>query len=247
MIYEEYITEFYSTLQSRVFTWVEELGMYSSVGPFNVSHTFGCYVNFLNYHLRDEYCRLRHEGLSAEKTLDLLLTLPNPKVTDLVSREPEVLSSHPLVANWKEILTPLMNRKIYYANLQRMADYIMPFVQKETGPTLVISDSTIVYSKYTLPDHVTALQFVDARMRLYRNDFLEREFTTFFSYVNTIILLDGCLMPPEFNCICGCQSQAKIWATIARARGAVTTCYQHGWPAFMHTAFKNMPYDRMVT
>ncbi len=242
-----YISEFYNTLESRINTWINELDPYPCVGPYNVGSILACYVNFLNYNLRDNYCLLRYHGYSAIDALEHILQLPLPKKTDILFHEPDLDLFHPLIANWKRMLDPLQGQKVYYVNFQRMAEYIIPFIKSEASLAIVVSDSNIDYSKLNLPKNVSALHFVDSRIRLYRNDFLERNFPTFFSYANTIALLDSCIIPPEFYCVCGCQTQAMLWATICKSRGATSVCYQHGWPAFIHSAFKNMPYNAMVT
>ncbi|WP_289736077.1 hypothetical protein [Paramuribaculum intestinale] len=242
---DTFITEFFTLLKDSVRAWITTNKESIVMGDVNVSNSLESYVNYINYSLRDEYCRRRSEGERAETVIASLITLPPPADTDVISQELLPFTSD--ARSWTEALSPLRGREVFYANFERMAHCLIPWIRSSSQSAVIISENEIDYQHIGLPPEMTAVRFHDLRMRLYRNDFIEKYFPVFYSFCNTVKLVDSIIEPPRFSCICGCQVIGKIWAEICAARGGDTVCYQHGWPAFMHTGFVDMPYKRMVT
>lgn len=242
---DTFITEFFTLLKDSVRAWITTHKESMVMGDVNVSGSLESYVNYSNYSLRDEYCRRRSEGERAETVIASLITLPPPADTDVISQELLPFTSDARL--WTEALSPLRGREVFYANFERMAHCLIPWIRSSSQSAVIISENEIDYQHIGLPPDMTAVRFHDLRMRLYRNDFIEKHFPVFYSFCNTIKLMDSIIEPPRFSCICGCQVIGKIWAEICTARGGDTVCYQQGWPAFMHAGFVDMPYKRMVT
>ena len=242
---DTFITEFFTLLKDSVRAWITTHKESMVMGDVNVSGSLESYVNYSNYSLRDEYCRRRSEGERAETVIASLITLPPPADTDVISQELLPFTSD--ARSWTEALSPLRGREVFYANFERMAHCLIPWIRSSIQSAVIISENEIDYQRIGLPPDMTAVRFHDLRMRLYRNDFIEKHFPVFYSFCNTIKLMDSIIEPPRFSCICGCQVIGKIWAEICTARGGDTVCYQQGWPAFMHAGFVDMPYKRMVT
>ena len=242
---DAYITEFFTLLKDSVNTWSKTNKDYMVMGDVNVSGSLESYVNYSNYSLRDEYCRRRSDGERPDRLITSMLVLPSPIDADVISPEPLPLTS--VARKWITTLSPLQGSDVYYANFERMAAGMMPWIKSCHKSGVIVSEDEINYDRIGLPHDMTAVRFHDLRMRLYRNDFIEKYFPVYYSFCNTVKLLDSIIMPHRFHTICGCQVIGKIWAEICAARGAESICYQHGWPAFMHAGFVDMPYKRMVT
>ncbi|WP_305298596.1 hypothetical protein, partial [Paramuribaculum intestinale] len=242
---DTFITEFFTLLKDSVRAWITTHKESMVMGDVNVSGSLESYVNYSNYSLRDEYCRIRSEGERAETVIASLITLPPPADTDVISQELLPFTSD--ARSWTEALSPLRGREVFYANFERMAHCLIPWIRSSSQSAVIISENEIDYQHIGLPPDMTAVRFHDLRMRLYRNDFIEKHFPVFYSFCNTIKLMDSIIEPPRFSCICGCQVIGKIWAEICTARGGDTVCYQQGWPAFMHAGFRQLPYSHFLT
>lgn len=242
---DAYITEFFTLLKDSVSAWITTYKDFMVMGDVNVSGSLESYVNYSNYPLRDEYCRRRSDGEQPDRLIASMIALPSPTDADVISPEPLPLTS--VARKWISALSPLQGSDLYYANFERMAACLIPWIRSGRKNGVIVSEDEIDYDRIGLPHYMTAVRFYDLRMRLYRNDFIERHFPVYYSFCNTVKLLDSIIMPQRFHTICGCQVIGKIWAEICAARGAESICYQQGWPAFMHAGFVGMPYTRMIT
>ena len=240
-----YLYEFFSVLEMKVRKWIHLINKYIQMESINLAPTLESYVNYLHFRLRDDYCLLRQNGLSKDAAIEILIKLPLPDKKDKhYFNFTGKLPQH--VQKWAEILESFKGQPVYYANITRMASYLIPFIKREKRDAILISDNIIALDSLGIPDNITVMRFPDAKTRVCRNDFLERNFPLFFSYINTIRCLDQCIEPPVFYTVCGCQTQAKIWASICNSRGGESVLFQHGWPAHIHAGFANMPYKKMV-
>ena len=245
---ERYFTEFFETLKAKTRSWIQSIGRHTHLGPYDLSSGLGNYIYYMHLPLRDTYCGMRKSGISSSEAIDRLVDLKMPSEIDLsddaITSEPEL---NDCARQWEAMLQPLKGSKVYYANSSRMAEYLLPFLRREKDGATLVTESEIRHDALDLPSGITVLKFVDSGCRLYRNKFLERYVPRFFSHASTLLLLDHLLQPEEFYCVCGCHTQSKIWAAAFNARGGTSVCYQHGWPAFMHAGFVDMPYTRMIT
>lgn len=242
---DDFVSEFFQQLERVVSDWAQSLGSHTHFGGADLRNPLEGLVNYAHFPKRDEYCRLRYQGLTPQSALSHVVDLPLPH--NAQGSGAPTPASQAIIARWKEMLSPLEGQPVYYAHIPRMIEYLLPFISADTRNVVLVTECNITPGMFDLPDNVTLVKFVDSGCRLYSNSFLESNFPVLCSFANTIALLDQCIKPSEFACICGCNIPAKIWATICAARGAKSVCYQHGWPAFIHAPFKNMPFDRMVT
>lgn len=74
---DTFITEFFTLLKDSVRAWITTNKESIVMGDVNVSNSLESYVNYINYSLRDEYCRRRSEGERAETVIASLITLPH--------------------------------------------------------------------------------------------------------------------------------------------------------------------------
>lgn len=242
---EDFVYEFFQILELKITEWINSLGTNTYLGDTDFRKPLENFANFAHFAKRDEYCRLRSQGLSPQSAISSLVNLPKPDKRG--GGTSNSIPSETIASKWKDLLKSLKSQPIYYAHIPRMIEYLLPFVSKDKRNTILITESSISPELFKLPDNVSLVKFVDSGCRLFCNDFLEKNFPIFFSFANTVALLDQCIEPEEFACICGCNITAQIWSTICASRGAKSICYQHGWPAFIHAAFRNMPFDNMVT
>lgn len=244
---DRYIAEFFTVLEETTGRWIDSLSSHTRLGPCDMADALRNYVYYRHLPQRDAYCRLRAEGMTSDDAITRLIHLPMPEDSDDGPHGCDAVAEFNACARqWETMLAPLRGSRVYYANFSRMAEYILPFVGRDGGRAVLVTEGEINPAALDLPNNVTVLKFVDSGCRLYRNRFLQRHLPEFFSFANTLLLLDSLLLPPEFYCICGCHTQARIWAAACNARGVLTVCFQHGWPAFMHAGFKRLPYRYMA-
>lgn len=240
-----FVCEFFDILQLTIAKWVDTLGKSTFAGAVDLRNPLESLVNYAHYPLRNEYCRLRSQGVPAQSAITRLVKLPKPAaLPDVVSVD---LAVNSIVGRWEAMLSPVKGRPVFYAHIPRLIRYLIPLMARQEREVVLVTEANLENEQIELPPNVTLIRFVDSGCRLFNNEFLELNFPLFFSFVNTISLLDHCLQPPEFTCVFGCQTQSRIWATLCNSRGAETICYQHGWPAFMHAGFSNLPFKRLVT
>lgn len=245
MTEDDYLSEFYIVLEAKVRDWIASLACHTEIGPVDLTSPFESYINYRHYPLRNEYCKLRLAGCSKDDAITRIADLPIPAPED----KQHYNDSAPIpdsIRQWAEILKPFKGLPVYYANIPRMAKYLFPFIKKGKSNVLLVSDNDLTECGNDIPDNAILLKFPDAMTRLCRNDFMERHFPMFFSYVNTLLCLDRCIEPEVFYCVCGCHTQSKIWAAICNARGGKSVLYQHGWHAHMHAGFARLPFQEMI-
>ena len=239
-----YISEFFLMLEKKIAEWADCLGKHTYLGDTDLRNPLESFVNYAYYPIRNEYCRLRCDGMSPQSALSLLVKLPLPKNTPKGIHT--LLTKQNIISKWNDILSPLKGRPVFYAHISRMIEYLLPFIKNRTGNSTLVTECRPNIESIKSVGNITLVRFVDSGCRLFVNDFLEYNFPLFHSFSNTIALLDRCLEPPVFYSVCGCQTQAKIWASICNSRGGESVLFQHGWPAHIHAGFANMPYKKMV-
>lgn len=67
------------------------------------------------------------------------------------------------------------------------------------------------------------------------------------SYYNTFQLLLEVLKPEAVIVLEGCHHQEQILSDVARKNGIPSIAIQQGWPSFIHSMFRNMPYSHYLT
>lgn len=242
---DNFVCEFFDILQLTITKWADTLGKSTFAGTTDLRNPLESLVNYAHYPLRNEYCRLRCQGISAQSAIKRLVKLPQPAVLpDVVSVD---LAVNSIVGRWEAMLSPVKGCPVFYAHIPRLIRYLIPLMARQEQEVVLVTEANLENEQIELPTNVTVIRFVDSGCRLFNNEFLEQNFPLFFSFANTISLLDRCLKPPEFTCVFGCQTQSRIWATLCNNRGAKTICYQHGWPAFMHAGFSNLPFTGLLT
>lgn len=69
----------------------------------------------------------------------------------------------------------------------------------------------------------------------------------FFELFKKLLSAFMAIKPACVVCVDGCQTGAKILAEISRYYGSKSVCLQQGWPSFLHSGFRRMPYDKFLT
>lgn len=134
---------------------------------------------------------------------------------------------------------------IYIFN-ERQLRYLTPLINN-------INTSVLLLSEYELPedadfpDYVTAMTIEHSRYRAFKNSYVEHNYPFLFQYANTFSLMLDILKPSKVICLEGCHMQEQLLAIVAHDFSIPSICIQQGWPSFMRTGFRRLPFRYFFT
>jgi len=139
------------------------------------------------------------------------------------------------------------NVSVVYANGPRMCSYLNPIldaITKKGHNVILLTD----YNFYIGERNITRciLSKISANSDRY-NKFLSRNFHSFYDYALKLRTFVNCVKPIRIIGIDGCQTSLKILASIGKSAGIPTYCIQQGWPSFIHSGFRRLPFDNFLS
>lgn len=218
------IVDFFETIDSIVTEWSAHNRAGLSICGVDIHSSITSYLAYRLFAFRDQFI---------EKKID---------VRTIRDELPKLTPSVAPVQTCDESVE-LSDTTLCYANGPRMARQLKPIYDKlkaDGGRVVFLCDFKIegietvslgdFNKSHSTPGWINEHYFEDYT-RLF--SVLYRAFREF--------------RPKTVFCVDGCQTGAKILAEIARHYGAEAICLQQGWPSFLHSGFRRMPYSKFLT
>jgi len=144
-------------------------------------------------------------------------------------------------------LKPLEKRMLFYCKNYRQFIYLLPVLKAIKEPIMILAKFQIP-ADIDLGSFITMVEFdVVSEEVCIQNEYVEQHFELIFEYANTFSILLDILNPKAIFVLEGCHEDMEILATIAKKQNIPSICIQQGWPAVMHTRFREMNYDFYLT
>lgn len=146
----------------------------------------------------------------------------------------------------ENVLIDRREKKIFYSKNNRQLRYLLPILEKENEPSIVLSMEELDVNLDNPNVEIIEFNLIDTEFSI-SETFLEKNFFIFFLHLNTFYILIKILRPKLFFLLEGCHYEEEIISSICKKFEIKTYCIQQGWPSLMHTRFKNMTYDYFLT
>ncbi len=147
---------------------------------------------------------------------------------------------------WYEYLKGQEHKLLLFATSPRILDYLSPLI-KALKDDFIILTMTPIPDGFEIPSNGTVIRFSMPKAKLFRNAELEQALPWFYNFANAISWFIEILNPKLFICMDGCQSEYRLAAAFCDEKHIPSICLQLGWPSYLHTAFRDMPYTYFFT
>lgn len=213
----------------------------------NFDHPVATYLFQQSHPIRNRYNNWRKEGKSINVCKYLLnrLLLPvnhcNYKKID--AREYTDIKSHP----WNQFYASFTDQVIIYIYNNRQLNYLLPLINSLNRPILLLCESDLD-ENIKVNENVTAIEMSYlTESKVYKDYSIEMLFPDLYMYYNSFDLLIKLLNPEGIIVLEGCHFQEQILSIVAQKNGVKTIAVQQGWPSFIHTMFRNLPFQYYLT
>lgn len=147
---------------------------------------------------------------------------------------------------WEEKLRSEKHKILFYASSTRILEYSLPLLCSLKNDLVILATEITENAEQILPK-ATFIKFTLTTKTLYCNNILEQNLPILYNFANTIGWFIEILEPQLLLCLDGCQTEYQLAATFCTNKGIPSICIQHGWPSFLHTGFRQMPYTYFFT
>lgn len=247
----DYYLEFHEMLDNRLESFISDQERICKdrlmLGRHNIAIPLFSQLFYLLTREREHYnlCRINGQTVKAsmdrvEKFLDMFEDLPLQKE----QRNDILTDSRDLP--WYEVMSEYKGQLLIYIFNERQLRYLTPLINN-------INTSVFLLSEYELPedadfpDYVTAMTIEHSRYRAFKNSYVEHNYPFLFQYANTFSLMLDILKPSKVICLEGCHMQEQLLAIVAHDFRISSICIQQGWPSFMRTGFRRLPFRYFFT
>lgn len=152
------------------------------------------------------------------------------------------IQDHP----WYEVLSEYEGQLLIYIFNERQLHYLVPLINNINFPVFILSEYELL-EDMDFPDYVTAMTIEHSKYRVFENPYIEYNFPILFRYANTFSLMLDILKPSKVICLEGCHMQEQLLAIVANDFMIPSICIQQGWPSFMRTGFRRLPFRYYFT
>lgn len=225
-ISNDFHMEFYETLDELIneYTFSKQL-----------EQPVGTYLFLQAFLLRKVYNEWRKNGTDRDECRDRLAGKVLPHHPDLMSVHERHLRDF-RTEPWSEILASWKGSLLVYVYNNRQLNYLLPLVNRLNRPVLLLCEPC-VDEEAEANDNVTAIEIPFTNNRLPE---LQRYYASFHAVLEA-------LQPEGVLVLEGCHYQEQILAIVAQKLGIPDIGLQQGWPSFMHTMFRRLPYSYYLT
>ena len=147
---------------------------------------------------------------------------------------------------FREVLSEYRGQLLIYIFNERQLHYLAPLINNINTPVFLLSEYELPEDT-DFPDNVTAMTIEHPRLRAFKNFYIEYNFPFLFQYANTLSIMLDILKPSKVICLEGCHMQEQLLAIVAHDFQISSICIQQGWPSFVHTGFKRLPFRYFFT
>lgn len=147
---------------------------------------------------------------------------------------------------WYECLKGQENKVLVFATSPRILNYLRPLL-KALEEDFVLLTTTPVADGFEIPSNGTVVRLRMPKAKLFRNAEMEQALPWFYNFANAIGWFIEILRPRLLVCMDGCQSEYRLAAAFCNEKHIPSVCLQLGWPSYIHTAFRDLPYTYFFT
>ncbi len=244
----DYYLEFHEELDRRLTAFVagQEEGNRMFLGKHDIKSPL---ITFLFYQLtreKDHYNACRTHGMTINEAMKRVDAFLDMFKDDILAQEEEDalmdVRQHP----WYEMLSDYSGQLLIYLFNARQLHYLTPLITQLNQPVLLLSEYELP-DETDLPDYVTALTVEFSELRAFHNAYIEHCFPFLYHYANLFSFLLQILKPSGVICLEGCHTQEQLLAVIAQDYDIPAIGIQQGWPSFMRTGFRRLPFRYFLT
>lgn len=219
--------EFYETLDEllKEYTFCNQL-----------EQPVATYLFLQAFHLREIYNEWRKKGTGKDDCKEKLAekVLPNSKT--LVGSINASLLEKYHTESWFETLSSIKGRLVVYVYNSRQLNYFLPIINRLNRPVLLLCEPC-VDEGVEVNDNIIALEI----------PFIAGHLSELHRYYASFQMILKALQPEGVLILEGCHYQEQILSIIAQRQGVPDIGIQQGWPSFMHTMFRRLPYSYYLT
>lgn len=248
---EDHYIEFYNYLDSFLYEHIKKIqykqGIHiTTLGLYNVQHVMKkeLFMRSIYNQWREEYEYLRKKGFSSEKAFILLEKKHLSYSSWKEHKHTEIQDFKKHI--WYNTLQPYRGQIIIYIQNKRHLNYLELLIRKMTQTVILLTENELP-EETDLPDNVTAFCIDFIRSGRCENFFLEKYFPQTYIYYNVFDWIVGILNPKAIIFLEGGVFQEHVLALVSHHFQIPSFCIQHGWPSFLHTMFREMPYTYFLT
>lgn len=147
---------------------------------------------------------------------------------------------------WYECLKEQENKVLVFATSPRILSYLSPLI-RAMRRNFVLLTTTPIPDGFEIPPNGTVVRLRMPKAKLFRNPEMEQALPWFYNFANAIGWFIGILKPRLLVCMDGCQSEYRLAATFCNEKHIPSVCLQLGWPSYLHTGFRDLPYTYFFT
>lgn len=147
---------------------------------------------------------------------------------------------------WYECLKDQENKVLVFATSSRILYYLEPLV-KALKEDFVLLTMAPIPDSFEIPANGTVVRMRMPKAKLFCNAELEQTLPWFYNFANAIDWFIEILKPRVLVCMDGCQSEYRLAAAFCNEKHIPSVCLQLGWPSYLHTGFRDLPYTHFLT
>lgn len=147
---------------------------------------------------------------------------------------------------WRECLKGEENKVLLFATSPRILGYLAPLI-RAMKEDFVLLTTTPIPDGFAIPANGTVVRLRMPKAKLFRNPEMEQALPWFYNFANAIGWFIEILRPRSLVCMDGCQSEYRLAAAFCNEKHIPSICLQLGWPSYIHTAFRDLPYTCFLT
>lgn len=146
----------------------------------------------------------------------------------------------------QECLKGQENKVLVFATSPRILDYLRPLI-RAMKKEFVLLTTTPIPDGFGIPPNGTVVRLRMLKAKLFRNAEMEQTLPWFYNFANAIGWFIEILKPRLLVCMDGCQSEYRLAAAFCKEKHIPSVCLQLGWPSYLHTGFRDLPYTHFFT
>lgn len=148
--------------------------------------------------------------------------------------------------NWHTYLEGQENKVLVFVTSSRILDNFRPLINALEEEFILLT-TTPIPEQFNIPDNVTVVRLRMPKAKLFHNAELEQALPWFYNFANAIGWFIEILRPKLLICMDGCQSEYRLAAAFCNEKHIPSICLQSGWPSYLHTGFRDLPYTYFFT
>lgn len=203
----------------------------------------------LNNTTRDYYNTQRKAGktkdLLQKEIWDVLIREYIGQDTDWLQEE-SVEYDNVLDEAYREVLLPYAHCYIFYCVNYRQFNYMLP-VFKHFQETAVVISEQMLPEDIELNENIVVLEMQQVGRTRHQSCYLQQFFPLISEFADLFDIILNFLSPRGAVFLEGSHDSSTVLNALCRAKGVPTFCIQQGWPAVIHSRFRNMEYDYCLT